>query len=72
MNTDRIQAEWLAARLADRFDALIWPTVSYGYYPAFVEYAGSIGLSAAVFEAWSRRSPASIIGFGCRACPRAR
>ena len=51
MNTDRIQAEWLAARLADRIDALIWPTVSYGYYPAFVEYAGSSGLSAPVFEA---------------------
>ncbi len=31
MNTDRIQAEWLAAKMADRFDALIWPTVSYGH-----------------------------------------
>ena len=41
MNTDRIQAEWLAARLADRVDALIWPTVVYGYYPAFTDYAGS-------------------------------
>ena len=26
LNTDRIQAEWLAARLAGRIDALIWPT----------------------------------------------
>lgn len=47
-NTDRVQAEWLAARIADRFDALIWPTVGYGYYPAFVGYAGSISLSAGV------------------------
>ena len=46
MNTDRVQAEWLAARIAGRFDALIWPTVTYGYYPAFVDYAGSVSLSA--------------------------
>jgi creatinine amidohydrolase len=67
MNTDRVQAEWLATRLADRFDALIWPTVSYGYYPAFTEYAGSSALSAPVFEAMVYEITASIIGFGCRA-----
>jgi creatinine amidohydrolase len=67
MNTDRIQAEWLAARLAERVDALIWPTVTYGHYPAFVEYAGSSGLSAAVFEAMIHEITAAIIGFGCRA-----
>jgi creatinine amidohydrolase len=67
MNTDRIQAEALAARLSDRIDALIWPTVNYGYYPAFVEYAGSSGLSAPVFEAMIQEITASIIGFGCRA-----
>src|SRR6267142_4326803 len=27
LNTDRIQAEWLAARLAETIDALIWPTL---------------------------------------------
>ena len=72
MNTDRIQAEWLAARLADRIDALIWPTVTYGYYPAFAEYAGSSGLSAPVFEAMVHEIAADIIGFGCRARVRAR
>ena len=67
MNTDRIQAEWFAAKLAERFDALIWPTVSYGYYPAFVEYAGSASLSASVFEAVIHEIAAAILGFGCRA-----
>ena len=33
---------------------LIWPTVAYGTYPAFVDYAGSISLSAPVFEAPAR------------------
>jgi creatinine amidohydrolase len=67
MNTDRVQAEWLADRLAERIDALIWPTVAYGYYPAFAEYAGSTGLSAPVFEATIQEIVAAIIGFGCRA-----
>jgi creatinine amidohydrolase len=67
MNTDRIQAEWLAARIADRFDGLIWPTVSYGHYPAFVDYAGSVSLSAPTFESLIQEIAAGIIGYGCRA-----
>jgi hypothetical protein len=35
MNTDQLQAEWLASRIADRTGALIWPTLAYGYYPAW-------------------------------------
>jgi creatinine amidohydrolase len=67
MNTDRIQAEWLAARLAERIDGVIWPTVSYGTYPAFVDYAGSASLSAPTFESLIREIATGIIGYGCRA-----
>ena len=67
MNTDRIQAEWLAAQIAMHIDALIWPTVSYGYYPAFVDYAGSASLSASTFEAVVGEIAAAILNFGCRA-----
>ncbi len=67
LNTDRIQAEWLAARLAETIDALIWPTLSYGHYPAFVEYAGSISLSAPAFEAVVQQIATGILGHGCRA-----
>jgi creatinine amidohydrolase len=67
MNTDRIQAEWLAAAIAARVDALIWPTLVYGYYPAFTDYAGSASLSAAVFEAMVHDIATGIAGFGCRA-----
>lgn len=65
LNTDRIQAEWLASRLAARIGALVWPTLSYGHYPAFVEYAGSISLSAATFEALVHEIAAEILGSGC-------
>jgi creatinine amidohydrolase len=67
MNTDRILAEWLAARIADRIDCLIWPTVAYGTYPAFIDYAGSISLSAPVFESLIEEIAAGIIKHGCRA-----
>ena len=66
LNTDRVQAEWLAGRLAERIDALIWPTLTYGYYPAFVAYKGSSSLSAATFEAVVHEIAAEIIGGGCR------
>src|SRR5260364_268133 len=64
LNTDRVQAEWFAAQLAERIDALIWPTVTYGYYPAFVEYAGSASLSASTFEAVVHEIAAGILDGG--------
>ena len=65
LNTDRIQAEWLAGRVADKIDALVWPTLTYGHYPAFVEYAGSSSLSIATFEALVREIAGQILGGGC-------
>lgn len=67
LNTDRIQAEWLSGRLAEHIDALVWPTLTYGHYPAFVEYAGSISLSGATFEALVAETVSGILGHGCRA-----
>src|SRR5215203_5692385 len=65
LNTDRIQAEWLAGRMAEKIDALIWPTLTYGHYPAFVEYAGSSSLSISTFEALVREVAGQILGSGC-------
>ncbi|MGI9382924.1 MAG: creatininase family protein, partial [Methyloligellaceae bacterium] len=67
MNTDQLQAEWLAARIAERFDVLIWPTLSYGHYPAFVNYAGSCSLSADTFGRMVRELAEGLLGFGARA-----
>ena len=49
MNTDEIQALWIAQQLAANFDLLIWPTLTYGHYPAFTEFPGSISLSRLAF-----------------------
>ena len=67
LNTDRIQAEYLAKRLAAEIDALVWPTLGYGHYPAFTEYAGSTSLSAATFEAVVAEIASDILRHGCRA-----
>lgn len=64
MRTDELQAAWLAARLAERFDALIWPVVTYGHYPAFTAYAGSVSLSEGVFEGLVQEIAGGIIGYG--------
>jgi creatinine amidohydrolase len=66
MNTDQIQAEWLASRIAGEIDALVWPTLTYGYYPAFVNYAGSVTLSAKTFKAVLCDILTGLIGFGLR------
>ncbi len=50
MNTDQIQAEWFAAKIAAEFNAIVWPTLTYGFYPAFTAYAGSASLGEAAFE----------------------
>jgi creatinine amidohydrolase len=65
LNTDRIQGERFAAKLAERIDALIWPALTYGHYPAFTEYAGSSSLSASTFEAVVHEIAAGILDAGC-------
>lgn len=51
MNTDEIQADWLADQVALQHDLLVWPTVRYGYYPAFRDFPGSISLGVETFKA---------------------
>lgn len=50
MNTDLLQAEWLAGALVQRTEVLVWPTIAYGYYPAFRDYPGSVSLSHETFQ----------------------
>ena len=50
MQTDLLQAEWLSEALVQRANVLVWPTVTYGYYPAFTDYPGSVSLSRETFQ----------------------
>ena len=50
MNTDYQQVQWLVEQLLDQPGLLIWPVVNYGFYPAFVEFPGSITSSQETFS----------------------
>jgi creatinine amidohydrolase len=64
--TDYIQAEWLAGELRARRAAVTWPTLSYGYYPVFVDYPGSISLTRGTFCALVREVLSGIVQAGAR------
>lgn len=48
LENDFLLAEGLTRRVLERVQALALPTLSYGYYPAFLEYPGSVSLPAQV------------------------
>jgi creatinine amidohydrolase len=49
LNTDFVQASWLSKQVALRFPLLVWPVISFGYYPSFVDYPGSWSISEKTF-----------------------
>jgi creatinine amidohydrolase len=67
MNTDEIQAAWFSVALAERIKGLIWPVVTYGYYPAFGDYAGSVTLQEQTFEALIEDVVRSVASYASRA-----
>jgi creatinine amidohydrolase len=66
LNTDQLQAEWLAARLIEKANVLVWPTLTYGHYPAFADYPGGCSLSTATFENLMEEILQSILGSGVK------
>jgi creatinine amidohydrolase len=44
LNNDAIIAEWLAAEIMRRLPVVVAPLINASFYPAFVEYPGSISL----------------------------
>src|SRR5262245_15068978 len=45
MNTDFLQAEYLANYVVENYEVLRAPTITDSYYPSFKAYAGSSSLS---------------------------
>src|ERR1700730_2576044 len=44
LKNDFIQAEYLKKRILSKANVVVAPTINYNYYPAFLEYPGSISL----------------------------
>ena len=66
MATDQVFAEYFAGVVAEETNALIWPTLTYGAYPAFVAYAGSARLSDATFQSAVKEIANALLGFGAQ------
>jgi creatinine amidohydrolase len=50
LKNDYIMAEYLKDRVAEEVSVAVLPTLQYGYYPAFLEYPGSVSLQAETFK----------------------
>lgn len=66
LGTDRITADYLARRLAERVACVIMPTVNYGYYPHFTAFPGSTHVEAATFGAMVKEIILSMVRHGPR------
>jgi len=63
MATDQVFAEYFAGVVAEKADALIWPTLTYG--AAFLAYAGSARLSE-TFQSAVTEIANALLGFGAQ------
>lgn len=50
LNTDYLLARALAQRISEQVDVIVCPPIPFGYYPAFVEFPGSVHLAADTFR----------------------
>lgn len=50
LNTDYLLARELARRVAEQTQVIVCPPVTFGYYPAFVYFPGSVHLAADTFR----------------------
>ena len=66
LKTDWVTARALGQRLAERLPVVVAPVVSFGFYPAFVDYAGSQHLAAETFMALMRELLGNLIDHGVR------
>jgi creatinine amidohydrolase len=64
LNNDYIMAEYFKERVAREVPVIILPTLQYGYYPAFLEYPGSVSLRAETFSRMIIDICTSLHGYG--------
>lgn len=66
LKNDYVMAEYLKERVAARVPVVVLPTLQYGYYPAFLEYPGSISLREETFKNVMVDICRSLAGYGPR------
>jgi creatinine amidohydrolase len=66
LKNDFLMAEYLKDRVTREVPVVILPTLQYGYYPAFLEYPGSVSLRAETFTNVVIDICMSMAGYGMR------
>jgi creatinine amidohydrolase len=66
LNNDYLMAEYLKDRVAAQVPVAVLPTLQYGYYPAFLDYPGSISLRPETFRDMVVDIARSMSGYGIR------
>ena len=66
LKNDYVMAEYLKERVTKELPVVVLPTLQYGYYPAFLEYPGSISLEAETFKNLILDICRSMNGYGIR------
>lgn len=66
MGTDFFVTDWVARRVTERCDVLTLPTLPYAYFPAFVEWAGSVSVEHRHFTDYVRDILMSYARFGVK------
>ena len=66
LNNDYVMAEYLKTRVAEKVSVALLPTLQYGYYPAFLDYPGSVSLRLETFMNIIIDICTSIHGYGIK------
>jgi creatinine amidohydrolase len=66
LRNDETLAEYLTQRVVDRAAVIVAPTLTYHYYPAFLEYPGSTSLSLATARDMTTEVVRSLARYGPR------
>ncbi len=66
LKNDYIMAEYLKDRVAEKVPVAVLPTLQYGYYPAFLEYPGSVSLQPETFKNMIIDICRSMSGYGIK------
>ena len=66
LKNDFLMAEYLKDRVIQEVSVAVLPTLQYGYYPAFLEYPGSVSLRADTFKNVVYDICMSMHGYGIR------
>jgi creatinine amidohydrolase len=66
LKNDYVMAEYLKERVIQEVPVIVLPTLQYGYYPAFLEYPGSISIQAETFKNLVMDICRSMNGYGIK------